>query len=74
MLLYMILIIVGIFMVCVGSFRAFGVNEQNIDKYIKNRKGKTVEESLKTNKIFSLILMVIGIINILNGTLSLCFR
>ena len=74
MLLYMILIIVGIFTVCVGSFRAFGVNEQNIDKYIKNRKGKTVEESLKTNKIFSLILMVIGIINILNGTLSLCFR
>ena len=70
----MLLVVSGIFVLCVGSFRAFGVNEQNVDKYIKNRKGKTVEEALRTNKTSGMILMAVGIMNILNGAFSLCFK
>ena len=70
----MLSVIVGIFTLCVGSFRTFGINEQNIDKHIKNRKDKTVEESLKSAKFVGKLLMSAGILGILNGALSLYLK
>ena len=70
----MLFVIVGIFTLCVGSFRTFGINEQNIDKHIKNRNGKSVEDSLKTAKLVGKLLMLAGILTILNGAFSLYLK